>query len=231
MSREIVPNYSEAPKPDLYERTIESSTRVLDKLFGLSVTGADNVPMDGGGIAVMSHRHYADPWVLGPSLPRAVYGMAKNELLRPYYFGLGSIYLANRGIFFVDRDNPSSDSYNTSVETIKQGHLLVMAIEGTHRNRGPVIGESRNGVGRIALKATSESFACTIIPVGMDTEDLHKRYRWHKPINVVIGEAIVVPTGSRNIRQRKSEAEELNHIVSESLQDVFSKAIDLRHSS
>jgi 1-acyl-sn-glycerol-3-phosphate acyltransferase len=230
MSREVVPDYSEAPRPDLYERSIERSTKLLNNLFGLAITGADNVPMEGGGIAVMSHRHYADPWVLGPSIPRAICGMAKNQLLRPYYFGLGRIYLANRGIFFVDRDNPSSESYNTSVETIEQGHLLGMAIEGTHKYRGPVLGEARNGVGRIALKATSENFSCTIIPVGMDTEDLHKRYRWHKPINVVIGEAIVVPPGSRNIRQRRNEAEELNQMVAENLQEVFSMAIDLRHS-
>lgn len=224
---EVVANYSEAPNPEAYRESAERTARVLRRIWGLNVTGQKNIPMSGPGLIAFWHESYLDPWVLGASVPRAFRGMAKEELLKWWYLGLGSKYLANRGVFFVDRDNMSTETYDMCLETQRNGHLLAIAPEGTHhkKERG-VINETKNGVGRIALMLASEGIECPIIPVAMTTDKSFLRHR--QPIQSLIGEPVVVNAEATTISQRKSAAKELDIEVSSTLQKLYNQAVDLR---
>src|SRR5215212_4200126 len=107
MAAEIITDFSEALRPDLYAASARRARNIIQMIWGLQISGQENVPQEGAGILAFVHRSYLDPWVIGGATPRALRGMAKTQLQKKVYLGLGSKYLANRGAFFVDRQNMS----------------------------------------------------------------------------------------------------------------------------
>lgn len=197
-----------------------------------------NVPAEGPGILAFSHRSYVDPWLLGIATPRAIYGWGKIQLKDWPFFG---DYLAKRGVEYVDRDNPGPEAYAIAVEHLAiLRHLFAVAIEGTHKNRGPLLGESRQGVARLALKAAAKGIDIPIVTVGISSEDMHKHPRipifssvvpaLDRKINVVYGEPIVVAAdevAGMTVKQRKIAAEDLNERVHDGVQSSFTRALEI----
>jgi len=227
LETKVTPNYSENVNPHLYERSVRRTRAVVDKLWGLNILGQENFPMTGPAAAVFVHRSYLDPWLLGMTVPRSIHGMAKNQLLNWYYFGLGRIYLANRGIFFIDRDNFSRESLDKSVDVLKQGEVLGVAPEGTHKNKGRQLGPTKHGVGRIAARAASESGQpVALVPIAMTTEHINRPRGLRQPIWSLVGEPVVVH-GAETIAQRKAIATETDERMRDELQNYFDMALDL----
>jgi 1-acyl-sn-glycerol-3-phosphate acyltransferase len=229
MSHEVIPDYSEAPYPDKYAKSVKRTQRVVRALWDLEVIGQENVPMEGPGIIAFVHRSYLDPWILGISIPRAVKSMGKIELLNWYYFGLGKKYLTNRGMFFVDRKKMSPSTYRQAVGVLRDDQLLAMAPEGTTKNKRPEIDEIKNGVGRIALGAatrdeqTENKIYPPVIPMAMTTEHLRPGRR----LLTVFGEPIVPGVDTDTGGSSKSAGNELNEVVLQGMQAVYEQALTL----
>ncbi len=225
--------YSEAPRPDMYARSIDRTANNISRVFGYHRYGQKNVPPIGQPtIFAFTHRSYIDPWALGITIPRAVSGMAKKELLRPYYFGLGSKYLANRGTTFVDRKGgASSDSFRALIDVLGQGKATGVAPEGTSKNRGRELGETKAGLGALAIWATQRKGIedILIVPVALTTEKLRPK----KPIVGLIGQPIEVsdyvkPGARFNKNQRNDVTAEIDAQVRISLQATFDEALEIQ---
>jgi 1-acyl-sn-glycerol-3-phosphate acyltransferase len=229
MAAEVVPDYSEATNPETYRKSVERTGKVVRAIWGLNITDRKNIPMEGPALIAFAHESLIDLWILGIITPRAVKGMAKEELLRWYYFGLGSRYLANRDMFFVNRaDNTSKKAaYESSLDAGREGRALVMAPEGTHhkKERG-VIGETKNGVGRIVTKLASEGIDCPVIPMVMTTD--RQLLMQRRPIESIVGRPIRVDADVATVRQRNVAADDINENVRSSLQVMYDQAMDLR---
>lgn len=228
MPAEIVPDFSEAPRPELYAQTIKRSLRVARILWRLNVSGQENVPMQGAGVIAFLHRSHIDPWILGAAIPRAVMGMGKVELLNWYYFGLGSKYFNNRGLFFANRDTHASkrEPYDMAHSILGKGLLLGIAPEATSKNRGRRVGETKVGVGRIAARAVAEGIDCPVVPVVMSSEHL-----WPgRKLQVICGKPINPAPEGDAIWQVKAAAKEVNEQVYDDMQSLYDQALDMRGS-
>jgi len=214
--------YHEADYPELYEKSVRRSRRVIESLFGLAVAGPENAPDEGAAMFAFVHRSNIDAFVLGVTIPRALRGMGKDKLWNWYWFGAGN-YLSKRGVFPVDRENPSRASYDMSIEIARRGECQAMAPEGTHRNKGSHLGPTKIGLGRIVAKAAVEEIECPVIPVGMLTEHLSPL----RPIPVVFGEPLNFMGDIETVRQRRQSAEEFDEMVRGALQHVFYQAQDM----
>jgi 1-acyl-sn-glycerol-3-phosphate acyltransferase len=221
MSSEISPDYSEASRPDLYATSIRRTKKILNALWGFQVSGQENVPKEGAAILAFVHRSYLDPWIIGAATPRAVRGMAKKELQKPSYMGFGNIYLANRGIFFVDRENMSKATYDMSIDVLRHGEILAMAPEGTHKNKGRKVGPTEFGVGRIAMKAVAKGIQSPIIPAAMKTGNLWRL----EPILVSIGKPVAFSEEVDTISQRREAAVHIDELVRAGLQRCYDQVL------
>ena len=50
-------------------------------------SGVENIPLEGGLIIASNHIAGADPFLLGSSIPREMWFMAKKELFEPFLLG------------------------------------------------------------------------------------------------------------------------------------------------
>lgn len=225
--------YQEAPRPDLYAKSIERTAKNISRVFGFYRHGGENVPPIGQPtIFAFTHRSYLDPWALGITIPRAVQGMAKKELLRPYYFGLGSKYLANRGTTFVDRKGGVSiDAFRSLIIALEEGKATGVAPEGTSKIKGRELGITKAGLGALAIMATQmkEVEDILIVPVALTTEKLRPR----KTIVGLVGQPIevanyVIPGARFNKAQRSEVTAEIDAEVRSSLQATFDEALEIQ---
>ncbi|MBI5906851.1 1-acyl-sn-glycerol-3-phosphate acyltransferase [Candidatus Saccharibacteria bacterium] len=226
MSSEITPDFSEAPQPELYERTVNRARRIARIMWRLDVIGQENVPMQGAGILAFVHRSHMDPWILAAATPRATRGMGKIELLNWYYLGLGSKYFANRGLFFVNRDEGTSKrgSNDKAHSLLDKGLLLGIAPEGNLKNRGREIGETRIGVGRMAARAAARGIDCPVVPVAMSTEHL-----WPgRKLSVIYGKPIDPAPEGDTIWQVKAAAKDVDERLHMSMQELYDQVLDMQ---
>ncbi len=115
--------------------------------FRLSVKGARKLPRKGGFILAGNHISDFDPPIVGVSVPRAAYFMAKSELFKnPFY---GSL-LKMMGAFPVyRRSTVNSSALKTSEDVVNSGNVLIIFPEGTRSKDGKML-PAKPGVGYIA---------------------------------------------------------------------------------
>lgn len=199
-------NFSEAPDPEKYERSIRRLGRTANMLWEINVSGLDNIPTEGPAILAFSHRSRLDPFIQGVIIPRAMSAMMKDKYQNKPILGK---YFAQRSIFFIDYENPR-ESLETAYSALERGMLLDMNPEGTSTHRGAKI-EAQEGTAALAVKAEINGINCPIVPIGMDSEHLFRRYLTltrHLPI--VIGHPFRANiTNKSNKAARKETNEEL----------------------
>lgn len=145
-------------------------------------SGLENVPAQGGVILASNHQSYWDPPVLGISLPRETYFLAKKELFRHKLLG----WLISRlHTIPISRDTPDPQAYKMAIKVLLSGKSLILFPEGT-RNRGEEFLEPKLGVGLLALEAQ-----VPIVPVYLEnTRNLWKSLKDGKRVLVRFGQAI-----------------------------------------
>jgi 1-acyl-sn-glycerol-3-phosphate acyltransferase len=127
---------------------------LLHGLYRLEVSGAENLPPDGGYVLACNHVSNFDPWPLGMPLwpSRFLRFMAKSEL---YWWPL-RLVLDNAGAFPVRRGQRDVQAIATAVTLARDGNVVAMFPEGTRRQKGLVKrfdARPRSGAARIALEA------------------------------------------------------------------------------
>jgi 1-acyl-sn-glycerol-3-phosphate acyltransferase len=128
-------------------QAILRSTAVV--LFGLQVRNRMDATLEENYIFTSNHKAYVDPPFVGSTFPREAHFIAKASLFRNPLFG-GMIRFFNafpikRGVF--DRE-----AMAYSLDLLERGESMLIFIEGG-RVEGPELGETRSGVGYLALQS------------------------------------------------------------------------------
>jgi glycerol-3-phosphate dehydrogenase (NAD(P)+) len=151
----------------------------------MSRIGRAHIP-DGPVILASNHRSFLDPFVIGMSLPRPVYYVAKKEMFlnRPAAWLLSSV-----GAFPVDRGSGDHDAIDTAKAILARGDAVLIFPEGTRTRPGP-LGRPRRGVGRLALET-----GAPVVPVAVSgTEDVRRGWRVRpRKVRARFGPALTFP--------------------------------------
>jgi 1-acyl-sn-glycerol-3-phosphate acyltransferase len=118
--------------------------------FPARVTGAENIPREGGFILCSNHCSNHDPFYLALRAPgRCLRFMAKSNLFK--WKIVGKLVTA-LGAFSVDRGHSDLAAVRTSLQLLKEGHGLAIFPQGTRikdNHPAPML----DGVSMIALRA------------------------------------------------------------------------------
>jgi 1-acyl-sn-glycerol-3-phosphate acyltransferase len=141
--------------------------------------GLERVPATGGGVVAANHLSAIDPSLLGSLSPRAIYYMAKKELLDMPLVG---DILMWTGAFPVRRGMGDRESLRQAREIARDGHMVGVFVEGTRQKFG-YPGEVLAGAMMIALQE-----GVPIVPAGIYSFGWTRNNR--QPCAVVWGDPI-----------------------------------------
>lgn len=145
----------------LYGRLLLNPTmRVICPSAGY---GVERVPAEGGAVVASNHFGTIDPILVGIYSRRAIYFMAKEELLD---IPVAGEILRWVGTFGVRRGEGDRDSLRVARWVVEAGHLLGMFAEGTRQPFG-YPGPVNPGAAMVAMQQE-----VTVVPVGIDS------FRW-----------------------------------------------------
>ena len=187
-------------------------------LFRPTVTGAENIPLEGPVIIAPIHRSNVDFALTLFISKRKVFFMAKDSLFRVPLLGP---LITHLGAFPIHRGSADRESMAHSEAVLRQGHALVLFPEGT-RKEGLSVAPLHDGAMFVAART-----GATIVPVGIGGSDraMPKGAKLPRPskIRIVVGRAIDPPSSegrvSRSALTAKSEElrEALEKVYLESL--------------
>jgi len=154
---------------------------ILRAVYGVRISGLENVPVDGPVIVTANHVSYADPPIVGSSWPRELFYLAKKELFSNRLFGW---ILGQCNAFPVDRDNLEPKTVKRIFVILRSGSALLMFPEGT-RSKDGKLGKFRNGVAAISLKT-----GVPVIPVAVINSGIFYRHPFSSMLEVKFGKLI-----------------------------------------
>ena len=146
----------------LIDKMVLKCTKNLIKITGadLTVTGAENIPVDEPVLYVSNHQANMDIPILYSTAPQTMAFVAKKEMEK---IPMLSYWMKERGCVFIDMDNPrnSLKAINQAIEVLQSGNSLAIFPEGT-RSKGPEMGDFKPGSLRIAIKSGVKVIPVTI---------------------------------------------------------------------
>lgn len=170
-------------KQNFYEWAHEHLSKLLIRMFRITIIGAENQPDEGGLIAVSNHISFLDVIVMAVALKRQIRFMAKKELFGiPLLGGL----IKSLGAFPVDRKGSVAGSMKKAISLLKEGDIVGMFPTG-HRFRDvPVektLDEVKGGVGMAAYHAKAP-----MLPLYISTKNNHVKL--FRPITIYVGKPV-----------------------------------------
>ena len=155
-------------------------------VYRVELSGAENVPRQGGFIAMMNHIYFIDPVLVASLAPRFIVIMSKIE---NYSSALAGLFVRAYGTFAVRRGELDMSAIRTSLTVLEQGHGLLMAPEGT-RSRVHSLQEGKDGMAWLATRA-----GVPIVPVALSGHEKLwpniKRLR-RTPFHITFGQPVVL---------------------------------------
>ena len=145
-------------------------------MFFFKVNGRENIPKNGAYIICSNHLSNHDPIMLGVSLRRQIYYMAKAELFKN---PIGGQVIRWLGAFPVNRGAGDGKAINEAEEVVKKGRLLGIFIEGTRSKTGEFL-RPKSGAAIIAYQMN-----VPVIPICITPKN--KQYRIFQRVTVSIG--------------------------------------------
>jgi 1-acyl-sn-glycerol-3-phosphate acyltransferase len=132
---------------------------LLKAFFKFQVFGLENVPNTGGVMLMINHASYLDPIVIGGSVNRNLYYMARSTLFRPWFI---ERFLTSLNAFPVRLGSPDKSAIKRAIQILNDGDLLLIFPEGTRSIDG-TLGKAQDGVGFIAHRTNT-----AVVPVFVD---------------------------------------------------------------
>ena len=142
--------------PFLYALGWFLSAAVFRLIWRLRVIGATNVPREGGLILASNHASNGDPLLVGSSVRRRIYFMAKQELFNVPILGP---LIKQVNAFPIRRMERDMGAFRMAQRILTSGRCLILFPEGTRQKDGN-LGRARPGVGMMAIRT-----GCRVVPV------------------------------------------------------------------
>ncbi len=168
---------------------------ILFPLYRIDVIGAENFPKEGGVLLCTNHIDNLDPPVVGISVKRPVFFMAKEELFRAPFL---KTILPNVNAFPVKRGMSDREALRKGLKILKEGNVIGLFPEGTRSKTGE-LGTGFAGAGFFALRSQAMVVPCAIIGP----------YRPFKRLKVVFGP----PLDMSALRENKTSAEDATAVI------------------
>lgn len=165
-------------------------------MFFFKVNGRENIPKNGAYIICSNHLSNHDPIMLGVSLRRQIYYMAKAELFKN---PIGGQVIRWLGAFPVNRGAGDGKAINEAEEVVKKGRLLGIFIEGTRSKTGEFL-RPKSGAAIIA-----HQMDVPVIPICITPKN--KQYRIFQRVTVSIGK----PMTPQELELNKGTPEEFRN--------------------
>ena len=181
------------------------------------VVGRENVPPMGPLIVVANHQSNFDPPLLGASLPRRIWFLAKDTLFQA---PLANWFLRSYGAFPLNREGADMRAFRWALSQLAQGEVVVVFPEGTRSNGS--LQKALPGVAQLALKAD-----VPLLPVGITgTQRIGSWMRVFNPtgrIRVNIGTVFSLPSidGRLNAEVIDSLTDSIMHKIAALLPDEY----------
>jgi 1-acyl-sn-glycerol-3-phosphate acyltransferase len=158
--------------------------------------GLENLPKTGGAVLAVNHLSAIDPPLVGSFSNRAIFYMAKHEILQIPVVGEA---LTWTGGFPVRRGESDRDGLRRARELVREGHAVGLFVEGT-RQRFGYPGLVHSGAAMIAIAE-----GAPLIPVGVETFGWSRSNR--RACAVVFGEPMTFAGLASNGRGYKAATE------------------------
>ncbi|MEO0479713.1 MAG: lysophospholipid acyltransferase family protein [Planctomycetota bacterium] len=139
-----------------------------------SLTGASNLPSEGGVLVVGNHTSFLDPPLVGTSLRHEVRFMARETLLKIPFFGA---WMRAVGTVFLPRGGDAKAAILTACRLLTEGRVVCLFPEGSRSDDGAV-GEFERGV-LLILRRTP----VPVLPLGIQgaREAMGRGKNWPRP--------------------------------------------------
>lgn len=170
--------------------------------FALEIEGAEHVPEVGPVILAPNHVSYVDPMLIGISVKRPVYFMAKGELFRNR---AAAWFLRGLHAFPITRERVDPSSVKHTLSLLAAGHVVLMFPEGT-RGDGQRLGPAKSGIAVVAARS-----GAAVVPVfhwGSERV-LPRGARWFRrvPLRVRFGPPLQFGAGGAGERADREAVE------------------------
>jgi 1-acyl-sn-glycerol-3-phosphate acyltransferase len=149
--------------------------------------GLERLPETGGAVLAANHLSAIDPPLIGSFSNRAIFYMAKYEILQVPIVGEA---LTWTGGFPVRRGEPDRAGLRRARELVREGHVVGVFAEGTRQRLG-YPGEMQSGAAMIAMKE-----GVPVIPAAVETFGWSRRNR--RACCVVWGEPLSFASATHN---------------------------------
>jgi 1-acyl-sn-glycerol-3-phosphate acyltransferase len=160
----------------------------LDQSCGITFSGRENVPGQGGLLVVSNHISFLDPPMVSCALEREIHFLARKTLFKKNGFGAA---IASLNAIPIDQDRPDMNGLRIIIKRLKEGNAVLLFPEGA-RSWDGTIQPGAAGAGLVACKA-----GVPVLPVRLfgSYEVLPrggKKFAPH-PLRVVIGKPFLPP--------------------------------------
>jgi 1-acyl-sn-glycerol-3-phosphate acyltransferase len=164
--------------------------------FRIRYTGVQNIPLEGGILAVSNHQSHLDPPLVGAGCPRRMNYLARESLFHPPLFGK---LIYSVGAIPLDREGVGLSGIKESLKRLKRGEMLLVFPEGTRTPDGE-IHRFKPGFTTLAVRSKS-----AILPLAIEGayRAWPRQARFPRPrvVNVHYGPPIL-PEEYANIDER-----------------------------
>jgi 1-acyl-sn-glycerol-3-phosphate acyltransferase len=213
--------------PWIYPASNFLQRRTLALFADFKVTGVENVPPMGPLIVVANHQSYVDPPLLGASIPRRLWFLAKKEIFQG---PIADWFLKSYGAFPLDREDRDIRAYRWVLNKLQRDGVVAIFPEGTRSPRA--MKHATSGVVQLALKTQAP-----LLPVGITgTEHLGHWLRTLHPtgrIRVNIGTVFSLPSveGKPNKEVIESLVDTVMHRVAALLPASYRGVYEIGHDA
>ena len=153
--------------------------------FSMKVVGRENMVDSGPLILAVNHASYCDPPLAGICSKRAVYYLARKNLLEWPFFGP---LFPKMNVIPVEREGNDLNALRIVIRKIKEGNGVVLFPEGT-RSRDGKLGKARGGIGMVIAKTGAPVLPMRIFG-SFEAFPRDAKLPRRLPITVAIGKAI-----------------------------------------